>query len=278
MLFLLSLIACSHSMILIVQISSSTVNRYRFDSPKTVAEVIDFIRDHHGSSHILLFDPGRNRYLGDGDVHEYCSRIIAHVEQEDNQPVLGIAGPAFPLDSLVIAGRRVRFAPPSSKQDSEELDGCTGLVTWDGAVVLAKYLEVNPHWVKEKTVLELGSGTGLGAISAYLLGCDLVVCTDLPYALDSLRHNLRLNVDLQDLDSKVKVQSLDWKDVASYPKPFLYPPDGLVQSTFENRWDLIIAADVVWLDHLVRPLVDTLAALCGSQTTIILSYQVSLAT
>ena len=36
----------------------------------------------------------------------------------------------------------------------------TGLTTWDGAVVLAKYLEKQAHLVQGKHVLETGAGTG----------------------------------------------------------------------------------------------------------------------
>jgi hypothetical protein len=34
----------------------------------------------------------------------------------------------------------------------------TGLITWDGAVVLAKYLECHPSLVYERNVLEVGAG------------------------------------------------------------------------------------------------------------------------
>ena len=180
-----------------------------------------------------------------------------------------IAGPLFTAKDVIISGHRIRLAFPTlSMDETNSIDGCTGLVTWDGAVVLAKYLEHHPRLVQGKTVLELGSGTGLAGISASLLGCELVLCTDLPYALESLLSNPQLH----DVGTKVKALALDWTDPATYPEPFISPSED--SSRFENRWDVILAADVVWLDHLVRPLTSTLVALSSHTTLLMLSYQV----
>lgn len=59
-----------------------------------------------------------------------------------------------------------------------------------------------------KTVIELGSGTGLAGIAASILGAATVVLTDLPYALK----NTQVNVDLNKLSLKgtVTCRELDW--------------------------------------------------------------------
>lgn len=58
----------------------------------------------------------------------------------------------------------------------------------------------------------------------------------------------------------MRVEALDW----------FAPP-----SVDLNRWDVVLAADVVWLVELVPPFVRTLEVLAppGSNTSIVFSYQ-----
>ena len=62
-------------------------------------------------------------------------------------------------------------------QEREEASKGTGLITWDGAIVLAKYLETHPTIVHRKRVLELGAGTGVAGVAAALLGASSVLLT-----------------------------------------------------------------------------------------------------
>ena len=59
--------------------------------------------------------------------------------------------------------------------------------------------------------------------------------------------------------TQVTAQVLDWFD----------PPRE------SANWDVVLAADTVWLEELVPPFVNTLTALCppGSGRTVIMSYQ-----
>ncbi|CAM9317653.1 unnamed protein product, partial [Scytosiphon promiscuus] len=77
-----------------------------------------------------------------------------------------------------------------------------------------------------------------------------VVLTDLEYALGNARANIARNApSLEDLGGKVDATELDW--CRPLPQEFV---DG-------SSFDLILAADVVWLDDLVVPLVRTLERL-----------------
>ena len=272
------LLASALGMILIVEVSDSSERyRYRFDRPMTITEVVSFLRETFGSAcRHHLYDVLKNKNIDETTGDELYSQVMAHVEVNSNhdlKQVLMIAGPLFTAKDVIISGHRIQLAPPTLRMDeTNSIDGCTGLVTWDGAVVLAKYLEHHPRLVQGKTVLELGAGTGLAGISASLLGCELVLCTDLPYALESLLSNLHLNVAEGDVGTKVKALALDWTDPVTYPEPFISPSED--SSRFENRWDVILAADVVWLEHLVRPLTSTLVALSSHTTLLLLSYQV----
>ncbi|KAF6032372.1 METTL21A [Bugula neritina] len=63
--------------------------------------------------------------------------------------------------------------------------GTTALVAgvvWDAAVVLCEYIVANPTLFLNKKVLELGSGTGLSGICAYMEG-SRVTLTDRPIHL-----------------------------------------------------------------------------------------------
>ncbi len=105
---------------------------------------------------------------------------------------------------------------------------------WASGQVLAAELLKHPELCRDKTVLDLGAGSGVVAIAAALSGARRVIACDLdPQALDACRANAKLNaVELETLDDLEKLDS---------------------------RVDLLIAADVlydrenlVWLDQLAR--------------------------
>ncbi|KAG0206365.1 Methyltransferase-like protein 21E [Mortierella sp. NVP41] len=60
------------------------------------------------------------------------------------------------------------------------IDQNTGNVVWDGAYLMAKFLESHVGDLQGKSCLELGAGTGLVSIVAWLLGATHVLATDLP--------------------------------------------------------------------------------------------------
>ncbi len=87
--------------------------------------------------------------------------------------------------------------------------------------------------MKNKTILELGSGTGLGGFTAAHCGASVVVLTDY---LEALLLNLKHNISLQpkSIQDRVCVTKLDWNSPSDYP------------STFPQTFSCIIAADVVY--------------------------------
>ena len=63
----------------------------------------------------------------------------------------------------------------------------TGSTVWGGGVVLQRYLEsLGPEYFAGKRLVELGTGTGLGAISAARQGASYVLATDRDAAVLSL--------------------------------------------------------------------------------------------
>jgi predicted nicotinamide N-methyase len=122
----------------------------------------------------------------------------------------------------------------------------------DYSLLITRVYEI----IRNKKILELGSGTGLLGISALCNGAAEVMLTDLAYTLDNLNNNIIEN-SLNDLN--IHAALLDWSNSSTYP--------------VDKNWDVIIAADVVWLEELVEPLVKTLRSLSNSDTVIYISHQ-----
>lgn len=136
----------------------------------------------------------------------------------------------------------------------------TGLTIWDGAVVLAKYVEHNAAALDlaNQRVLELGAGTGVVGLAVAAAGAPSVVLTDLPYTIDNLRANIARNRAAFE-GAEVKAHVLDWFNpaqvVVGEPGAATPPPISL-----------ILGADVVWVSELIPPLVRTLRVLCEGTT------------
>lgn len=149
-----------------------------------------------------------------------------------------------------------------------------GTTIWDASMVLVKYLEKNsrkgrfsPSKLKGKRVIELGAGCGVAGFGMALLGCD-VVSTDQSEVLPLLMRNAERNTSrvmqsIHDSDSfgSITVAELNWGDenqIKAVDPPF----------------DYIIGTDVVYAEHLLEPLLQTILALSGPKTTIMLGYEI----
>ena len=79
--------------------------------------------------------------------------------EEDPAPLLAIMGRFFPFDDsgIPFAGTTLVIKEMQNQSEGGE-DGGTAFNVWDGALLLARYMEKCPELVRDKTVLELGSG------------------------------------------------------------------------------------------------------------------------
>ncbi|KMZ75863.1 putative methyltransferase family protein [Zostera marina] len=168
---------------------------------------------------------------------------------------------------LDILGHQLHLAQdPNSKH--------LGTTVWDASMVFVKYLEKNCRKgrfsiskLKGKRVIELGAGCGLAGIGMALLGCD-VISTDQVEVLPLLMRNIERNTSriLQsdsDMTSfgSINAAELDWGNqdhIKAVDPPF----------------DFIIGTDVVYSEHLLDPLLQTIFALAGPRTTILLGYEI----
>ena len=157
-------------------------------------------------------------------------------------------------NQFFINGTAIQLVSPenASAKDHKE---ATAQTVWDCSIILSKYLEKEKESIRGKTVLELGSGTGLVSISCSRLDASKVFMTDVgAETIDRLQENAIMN-KVQD---RCKAFELNWFE----PK-----------SPCENI-DVILMADVVWVLDLIEPLVETLDSLAKPGMLILLAHQV----
>uniref|UniRef100_UPI00398ECA99 protein N-lysine methyltransferase METTL21A n=1 Tax=Pristiophorus japonicus TaxID=55135 RepID=UPI00398ECA99 len=142
------------------------------------------------------------------------------------------------------------------RQDWKQLG--VAAVVWDAAIVLCTYLELGAIQLQDRTVIELGAGTGLVGIVATLLGGDVTV-TDREVALQFLESNLRENIP-PDLQTRARATELSW---------------GVNLCRFDpGSYDVVLGADVVYLQETFPALLETLEHLSSERTVILLSCRI----
>ncbi len=118
---------------------------------------------------------------------------------------------------------------------------------WASGQVLARQILDNPHWVKNKTVIDFGAGSGVVGIAAKMAGAARVLLCDLDQqALDVALLNADLNaVALEyydDFDACLQNQGLA-TDVITVADVF-YDRDNLpLLKDFNQRFDLVLVSD-----------------------------------
>mmetsp|Transcript_14752 Transcript_14752/g.27320 ORF Transcript_14752/g.27320 Transcript_14752/m.27320 type:complete len:204 (-) Transcript_14752:416-1027(-) len=119
---------------------------------------------------------------------------------------------------------------------------------FDASIILAKLLEVRPL---PSSAIELGAGCGLPAIVLGLLGCPRVVATELSDVVPVLQANVQ-----RACGPNVEVLTLYWGE-----------------DHMSEKFDLIVAADVLYDFDQYPGLVQTLLELSHSDTSILICYK-----
>ncbi|KAJ2887828.1 Protein-lysine N-methyltransferase efm6 [Coemansia asiatica] len=137
-----------------------------------------------------------------------------------------------------------------------------GSTVWDAGLVLAKYLDRQTEEGKldlaNKTVLELGAGTGIVGIAlARLQPQCSVFLTDKQELLPLLQRNIMLNDA-----ANASAECLDW-----------CRPEHRAGRWAGNKPDLILVSDGIWASDLHRPLAETLAQLAGANTRVLIAFE-----
>ena len=131
----------------------------------------------------------------------------------------------------------------------------TGSTVWGGGVVLQRYLEsLPPDFWQGKRVIELGTGTGLGGVTAARLGADFTLVTDRDAEVLKLAQaNAVVNLGSSRASSVFGTSLLDWGPA---------PSDGsAVEAAYEQSWDLVVGADLTYNREAWPVLVQTIKRL-----------------
>ncbi|GAB4859624.1 hypothetical protein Ancab_011098 [Ancistrocladus abbreviatus] len=173
-------------------------------------------------------------------------------------------------DSPVIE-LKVRDSLLSLQQDNGSMH--VGTTVWPCSLVLVKFAE---RWTpfssppseqnsyshlldfRNKRAIELGAGCGAAGMGLYLLGLNDIVLTDIAPVMPALKRNLKRNKPV--LNKSLKTAQLYWAkedQIKAQGPPF----------------DIVIAADVVYIEETVKPLVETMEALIGESGVVLLGYQ-----
>ncbi|NWH92653.1 MT21A methyltransferase, partial [Aegithalos caudatus] len=171
-----------------------------------------------------------------------------------------------PSATFHFASRTIRL-----QQDWRRLG--VAAVVWDAAVVLCAYLEMEGIDLRDRSVIELGAGTGLLGIVVTLLAtkepagvgalhsrCRAhVTITDREAALEFLESNVQANLP-PELRPRAVVKELTWgKDLDNFPP---------------GAFDFVLGADIVYLEETFVELLQTLEHLCSERTVILLSCRI----
>ncbi|XP_043930222.1 protein-lysine methyltransferase METTL21D [Protopterus annectens] len=139
--------------------------------------------------------------------------------------------------------------------------GDVGCVVWDAAIVISKYLETDcfyrngEHIFLNKSVVEIGSGTGIVGIMAATLGANVTV-TDLEELQDLLTRNIEENKHL--ITGSIEAKVLKW---------------GEKKASGLGCPDYVLMADCIYYEESLEPLIETLKELVGPETCIICCYE-----
>lgn len=144
--------------------------------------------------------------------------------------------------------------PITLSQDWDH-QGVAGVV-WDAAVVLSTYIEQHSDRFRNKTVIELGAGTGLVGIVAALVGGHVVI-TDRETVIDSLLANVNKNL-LPNEIVNVSVKALNW---------------GVNLHNF-SQFDVVLGADVIYIEDTFSDLLLTVDYLAHRNTLVLLACKI----
>jgi predicted nicotinamide N-methyase len=120
---------------------------------------------------------------------------------------------------------------------------------WPSAIALADFLQQQPHWIKDKQVLELGAGIGLPSLRMAQQAAGMLISDHAPEAVALLQKNIQY-LGLVN----VNAAHLDWNDL----------PEGI-------RADTLLLSDINYAPEQFAPLLGLIRKMLAQGTTIVLA-------
>eukprot|EP01029_Cantina_marsupialis_P028446 TRINITY_DN776185_c0_g1_i1.p1 TRINITY_DN776185_c0_g1~~TRINITY_DN776185_c0_g1_i1.p1 ORF type:complete len:278 (-),score=59.64 TRINITY_DN776185_c0_g1_i1:111-854(-) len=149
----------------------------------------------------------------------------------------------------------VRFPIGDKEIQFEEDFHQIGFRVWDAAKLLCKMFEHGKVMsVKNKEVLEFGSGTGIVGMSLLALGAKHCTFTDMPGLLTKLKGDVNNNFAEEQFD----VLPLIWGEHDSFPR--------------KEKYDIIIVSDCMLTALAVPALLESVYALANEETEIFFAH------
>lgn len=131
-------------------------------------------------------------------------------------------------------------------------------VVWDSAIVMCEYMVKNADLLANRTVIELGAGSGLVGLVASHLGGTVTV-TERKVVLEYLQKTITNNTSP---GNEISVRELDWTQGLSKFR------------TSDQTYDIILGADIIYIEDLFSDLLRTLQQLCWEKSQILLSCKI----
>lgn len=148
---------------------------------------------------------------------------------------------------------------------NKSMSSATGWLVWPVAVEFCEYIFRNQWLIHGKSVIELGSGTGLVGIVCSSMCSKLTVMSDPSEDLPICMDNMRLNAKFLRSPEGVHVKELYWGNLTHL-------------QTLKNEFglfDVIVGTDVVYHQgiEVLTALVETIVSLSHTGTEVLIAYE-----
>lgn len=188
---------------------------------------------------------------GDDGEPDIISSVRSHFELKERENVFDISYKAKNGSET-----KVDFKVKGLKQELGQTLSSTGLTIWRAAEHLCQFIIDNPDRFNDKTVCELGAGLGLNSIMIE----KCCTCSEL-VSTDGCEDTVRLLIDNKiDNECFFSTSFLWWGE----HEDFL--------SEYPNGFDVLVAADVIYEDEQIEPLLSTVNDLLRDSGEFILAF------
>jgi predicted nicotinamide N-methyase len=154
------------------------------------------------------------------------------------------------------------LAPSDAVGFVDEGNDVTGIKIWAGATLLCHFIKQNKDLFKEKSLIELGAGTGLPSLFAsHYCGSPLFITDGNDEVLDVLNQNVALNIPEKD---RLQTMKLYWDNQTDM--------DAALKTTNNKGFDIILGADIIYTQEAVLPLLNTVDKMLAPNGIFVLVY------